>query len=63
MMNFTTFDKKSEFKMEMGFYQGDSFNNKEVINKRFCFILIENGSGILKINNKEVPFISPVIFC
>ena len=31
-MNFTTFDKKSEFKMEMGFYQGDSFNNKEVIN-------------------------------
>jgi hypothetical protein len=41
----------------------NKLNNNEVLKNRFCFLLIEEGAGIIKLNNKTVPFIAPVIFC
>jgi AraC family L-rhamnose operon regulatory protein RhaS len=62
-MNFTTFDKNNNFSMPMSYYEGSEINNKLAFGNRFCFILIENGTGILRINDKNIPFIAPVIFC
>ena len=62
-MNFTTIDKNNSFSMPMSYYEGSEINNQLAIGNRFCFILIEKGTGILRINDKNLPFIAPVIFC
>ena len=56
-------DEYNKYSIPMGYYEGMEFNNKSAVNSRFCFILIESGSGIIKINNKNIHFIAPVIFC
>ena len=62
-MDFTTYDKNSYFSMPMSCYEGPEINNQLAIGYRFCFILIEKGTGILQIDDKNIPFIAPVIFC
>lgn len=49
--------------MPMSYFEGDQFNNELALNNRLCFVLIEKGAGILQINNENIQFIAPVIFC
>lgn len=63
-MNFTIYEKVNNlFSLDMSYYEGNELNNENAIDKRFCMILIEEGSGILNLNNVNVPFIAPTLFC
>lgn len=63
-MEFTIREKVNNlFSLDMSYYEGNELNNETALNKRFCFILIEKGCGILNINNINVPFIAPTVFC
>lgn len=62
-MKFTTYEKNNDFSMPMSYYEGNNINNELALGERFCFILIESGAGILQINNRNIPYISPAIFC
>lgn len=62
-MELSIYEKHNYFSMDMNYYEGKELNNKEALNKRFTLVIIEKGSGIVKINNKNVFFIAPVLFC
>lgn len=62
-MDFTTYEKNNYFSMPMSYFEGNDINNESALGDRFCFILIESGAGILQINNRNIPFISPIVFC
>jgi len=63
IIEFTTYAKNDCYSMPMSYWEGTELNNELALKNRFCFILIENGTGILKINNRNIPFIAPLIFC
>ena len=62
-MELITCEKNNLFQLPMKYFEGESLDNKIALGKRFTFILIETGTGIAEINNRKVPFISPVVFC
>lgn len=62
-MDLTTYEKNNLFQLPMKYYEGYSLDNKIALNKRFTFVLIEVGTGIAEVNNRKIPFISPVVFC
>lgn len=62
-MELTTYAKNDCFSMPMSYFEGNQFNNELALNNRLCFVLIEKGAGILQINNENIQFIAPVIFC
>lgn len=62
-MNLSIYEKHNYFSMDMNYYEGKELDNKEALNKRFTLVIIEKGSGIVKINNKNMFFIAPVLFC
>lgn len=65
-MELVTYDKYNKyniFSMPMTYYEGNGFDNESALGERFCFILIEKGSGIINLNGKNISFISPVLFC
>ena len=69
-MEFTLEDKNKfysyedfNFTMPMSYFEGKEINNELALNRRFCFILIEKGAGIAQINDKNIHFIAPTVFC
>lgn len=62
-MDLSIQDKNYLFSLPMNYYEGNGFCNEEALDKRFCIILIEKGSGFLNINNTTKPFIAPTIMC
>lgn len=62
-MDISINEHNNNFVIPMNYYEGKSLDNESVISKRFTFVLIERGSGFLSINNKEIFYIAPVIFC
>ena len=62
-MKFFTCAKDFDFKMPITYLEKNSINNEDALNNRFCLVIIEKGSGIIKIGEKLVTFIAPVIFC
>lgn len=60
---FTIYEKNNNFSMSMISDLAEELNNELALNKRFCLIFIEKGSGIIEINTEPMPFIAPILFC
>lgn len=63
MEPFTVYGKGNTYSLPLSIDQGDHFDNQDALGLRFSLILIENGSGIATINQLDVPYIAPCIFC
>lgn len=62
-MHLSTYEKNNLFEMEMLGCNLMEINNYLAINNRFSLILIETGSGILRINEKVFSFVAPTLIC
>lgn len=62
-MDYTTYAREGTYVLPMYYEEYTHFDNKDVLNERFSFVLIENGSGILHINDSSIAYIAPIIFC
>lgn len=63
MERLTTYARDFEYNLPMQYYEGRSLDNADALDFRFCFILIENGSGLLTINEKRYFYMAPCLIC
>ena len=61
-MELCTYSEDNAFIMPMIYIEKNQLDIEDTLRDRFCIILIEDGTGIVKLNNKNVAFIAPTIF-
>jgi hypothetical protein len=47
----------------MCFISDDNFNENKGLNSRFRLILLQEGTGIVHINDHAYPIVAPAVFC
>ncbi len=60
---FTTQAHSKTFSIDFCVKHLDAFDNAEALGQRLCLLYIGKGSGLAKVNDGVVPFISPCVFC
>ncbi len=57
------FGNFKEYTLPICAFKCAGFDNKDVVGKRFCIVIVQEGSGLLSINGQAIAYMSPCILC
>lgn len=64
--NYSTYDKTEfygDYSLAISVHESNGIDNTKVLGERYCIVIIEQGSGLMMINDKAYAFMSPCILC